>query len=428
MRMKSNVQQNGIAMRFGFSGPALFAVGLAAALISPRSAATLVPLGLLVVVWSTVGKLTRTDLARDQSMAWSWFALVGWALASSSWSPVPLQSVTKAVYGLLLIALVVAFWRSVRELETATRHAVICVSIVIVGLGLLLNTIEILSGQVLYRSWMQWVEGLRQSTKHLTVVDGVVVWAGDVTNNRRTLIATLLLVPGIAGATALLPRKWWPFAAAGFSVAAVAILAGTHESSKLAIALGLAVAVLCALSVRWTRRVVAAGWLAATLLILPAITFAYESGVHRSSWLFASAKHRVVIWNNMVGLSYESLPLGIGADATEEVQERLDEAGVNQLNPDRKVGKMTAPHPHNAFLQVWYELGIVGAGLFAMAGLVLLRRIGTLPPGLQVVPLTQFVVVAAMLSTSYSLWQPWLMAVIALSTSMTLLAVKISER
>ena len=62
-------------------------------------------------------------------------------------------------------------------------------------------------------------------------------------------------------------------------------------------------------------------------------------------------------------------------------------------------------HPHNAGLQVWLELGLVGALLLAGLAWVALRGLARLPRIDQTLGLATFSCAFVIASVSYGLWQ-----------------------
>lgn len=71
-------------------------------------------------------------------------------------------------------------------------------------------------------------------------------------------------------------------------------------------------------------------------------------------------------------------------------------------------------HPHNGYMQIWFDLGAIGALLFALVGLQILWSIATLTARSQSLAYGTFAIVATTLATSYGVWQYWLMAALAL--------------
>ncbi len=66
--------------------------------------------------------------------------------------------------------------------------------------------------------------------------------------------------------------------------------------------------------------------------------------------------------------SWGSAPMGAAPSPSKTVS-----AAPVERTP---LGRSEFPHPHNAYLQVWYELGVVGALLLGGLGLSLVRAIG----------------------------------------------------
>jgi O-antigen ligase len=115
--------------------------------------------------------------------------------------------------------------------------------------------------------------------------------------------------------------------------------------------------------------------------------------------------------------------LGIGANSTfaEEVRrvERLKaERELGQRNPqanaqrrkEEQFAQYARTHPHNAFLLVWYELGAVGAAIFLLIGLALLREIRRLPPLVRTFGLATMASGTVLASLTHSLWQEWFLS------------------
>lgn len=243
----------------------------------------------------------------------------------------------------------------------------------------------------------------------------------------------LALKPGLA-ATALF---FWPWALAvrdrfGASVAgpvlAVAlglIVYGANDAVVLGLAAGVGVFALGWSLPRITpwalAGVVALGVVFAPLIpgLLPS---PFEKGPHLP-WLSPSAAQRIVIWNNAAAHIKEKPVLGAGFDATRALYSKKDR--VLYKFPDEILGRSWGPtlhepiplHPHNAVLQVWLELGAVGAAIMLVLLLAVIRAIdrtiedrvrraaalGALTTGLAIACL------------SFGIWQSWWLASLLLT-------------
>jgi O-antigen ligase len=121
--------------------------------------------------------------------------------------------------------------------------------------------------------------------------------------------------------------------------------------------------------------------------------------------LHLSARIRIKVWNEIAHLVAKAPFLGVGADMTHEIQPAMLE--IPNAAAPVLIGAGIA-HPHNVYLQVWYELGFVGAALMTAFGLLVLHQIRGMgaarPYGYAL-----FTTAAAAISFSYNLWQIWFM-------------------
>ena len=76
--------------------------------------------------------------------------------------------------------------------------------------------------------------------------------------------------------------------------------------------------------------------------------------------------------------------------------------------------RSTASHAHNFFLQVWYDLGVVGAVLIAFAGVFLVLGTLRLPNGTQPYAIAMIATLFSTITFAWSIWQTWLTCAVAL--------------
>ena len=118
----------------------------------------------------------------------------------------------------------------------------------------------------------------------------------------------------------------------------------------------------------WALAGVVALGLVFAPLVLGLLPNPFEKGPHLR-WLNPSSAQRIIIWNNAVVHIKEKPVLGAGFDATRALYGKKDR--VVYKFPDEIAGQPWGPtmyesiplHPHNAVLQVWLELGAVGAAI-----------------------------------------------------------------
>jgi O-antigen ligase len=106
--------------------------------------------------------------------------------------------------------------------------------------------------------------------------------------------------------------------------------------------------------------------------------------------------------------------LGVGVKSTEALTERQKAAAP----PDQPEGfvapRLTGHHAHNIFLHAIYELGVLGAVLFAIAGAAIVMLILYLPAASQPFAAGTFAAFALVGAFAWGMWQTWFMCAAAL--------------
>jgi O-antigen ligase len=248
--------------------------------------------------------------------------------------------------------------------------------------------------------------------------------------DHNVAVLLLMLWPGLLAMRKLTARLWPALLSVG---TAAAILLSTHETSKIA----LGVSVLTFLAAwAWpifARRGAVAAWLLAFVLAVPLASSAYQASLHQTEWLPYSARARIVLW----GYTAEKIPetplLGIGLGSMRKLDARVkDDPNAVVIADTVQPGKTfvwgKGPHAHNGFLQAWYELGAVGAGLLLAAGLGVLWSIARLPAEAQPYVLAQFAAYLVIAAFAWGIWQSWLMALTGLVPIYAAMAARLVER
>ena len=88
----------------------------------------------------------------------------------------------------------------------------------------------------------------------------------------------------------------------------------------------------------------------------------------------------------------------------------------------------SGPHAHNVFLQVWYELGAVGARLFCALGLAVLAAIARAARPAQAYLAAGFASASVIGAFTWGLWQPWFLAAFVFSAMLAILAAEAQRR
>jgi hypothetical protein len=349
-----------------------------------------------------------------------------WSLIACAWSASPLTGLTKVV---LYFGLVGVFLSGRSAIETLDRQALHAIARGIIA-GLLIGAVylcvETVTSRGVTRFLWEHFESLRpDDPKHIRFYKGHVSWVSDANINRVTAVFTMFLLPALLLSSGILKGRLKTVAVVLFAFTAALLLLKTrHQTSQIAIVAGVGLFALASVSVFAARQIAIGGWIVATALMLPLAITAYNSGLHQSSWLFQTAQQRVVIWGFTAEQAFQQPIFGVGTNSTPA----LDEQRTVKIKPRGYTTALeTRAHPHNVYLQVWYELGAIGAFLFGLLGLAKIEHILVFSERARPYALAQLATTAAIIGSSYGLWQTWFQASIVLSMLALVLAAKLSE-
>lgn len=394
---------------------ALGAVAVALLLVAPRTS----PLGLALLVGLGVvagaGRLPRVGHIALPVLAFLAFGV--WAGVSTLWSFDPRETISKVATLLALLAGVTCFAAALGEARAETLQQAARAAVVAFGAALCFLFVEEVSNHAIKGALAFVLPFLRPSTKHMTEAETSVRLA-DYISNRSIGAAMLTLWPMVFLARLVVaPARRGLVTAALIGLMLITIYFSQHETSALALAVSGLVVIVAVAAPRVAIGLVAAGWLVATLLVVPAATWGLRSAeLQKAAWLPNSARHRIVLW----GYTAEQVALrplqGIGAAATKT----LDQTRGPKVDvfPGTKFEWRSGTHAHNVYLQVWYELGAIGAGLLSAAGLALLALMRRLAPAARPLGLATFTAAAVMGASSWGLWQAWFLGAFAMAAAL----------
>ncbi len=416
------------ADRLDALAPALALVAIVIALIAPRMTPGLIALLCGPVI--AVAALSSRSLARP----WPLPAIVAGLTVFGAYLAVnALWSVDRgAAFGkVALFGLIVAVVTLAADAIPRLRQdiaAKLCRAILIaVGIGAVFLAIEVLFQQPIRRLAGSLLPFLRPPPKHAAVADGWISSIALYTLNRNLAVLNLVLWPALlilrssveAGRARIL-------AGMALFVAAVAMFRSEHETSMLALMAGCLVFAGMTFAAPLTRRVVLAGWVAATLLIVPLAAYSHSAGLHQASWLPQTARNRIVLWGVTAEKVRAAPILGVGVDSTEPLDE---EAAPTAVKPEGQAYPLrTGRHSHNIFMQTWYELGAIGALLLLSVGLLVQGALARLPSDVQPYAYASFVAASVISAFSWGMWQPWFMAAFGIWAFVLLAAVDAARR
>jgi exopolysaccharide production protein ExoQ len=248
---------------------------------------------------------------------------------------------------------------------------------------------------------------------------------------RAATLHAILLVPVFVG----LLRLGVPRLAAGYALlAAIAILETSSLSAKTALAgslLALA-AVLILPRLRW----IGLAFLGLAAVALP-LMFPLPLGVTTTCWLAdhkPSALHRIEIWGFVAEHIRQRPITGWGLDAARRLPGGTAQVIIHHCDDaDRPDGialssEVLPLHPHNAILQVWIELGGVGAVLGFGPLIFLIWRAFRNPewrtPSAQAMIAGTMTAAISVGLISFGIWQEWFLSGLFIAAALVVLAAR----
>jgi exopolysaccharide production protein ExoQ len=378
------------------------AVYLIAILLAPLLAVT-VPRGLapLLIAASIFGTVMfRLDQGRWPVPPVRWMLLLGGFLAycasSALWSIKPAQSLKQTlelaytlIPALLLATAAVQFkfplldQRRVRWFLLAYFAAII------------LLMLDLLHGMPVYLA-------MRGGATRDPLMEGSLI-------NRNMVAMAALCWPAFQ---AFWLRREWGAAALLTVGMIVLVTGGSSESAMVGLLVGLITLAVAMVAPTFTRLALGIGVIVTFFGTIPAMEWLYSLDLIDRGTLPFSFLHRIEIWHYASNLVFERPLLGWGLDSSRSIAEKVIlERGGYEF-------PVLPIHPHNAFLQVWLELGLVGVAFGIAIGLSILRGIRDLPRPSQPVALAAFAGTMAMISVAYGIWQVWWLGVLILSMLM----------
>ncbi len=320
-------------------------------------------------------------------------ALMGWGMVSALWSVNPARSLME---GARMGALVLLAAAAAQALAGAPARRL---APWLLG-GLLLGAVLTIADQ----QSGHWLRAAVRGRREWDVVMGFGL------KPAATVLALLLPL-----ALALPIGRVWKGLA--LLLALAAIFGMPAQSAKIGVVVGLGAFLLVLLAgARAARGIALAA--ALSILLTPLLLGAVLARNPDVSAMQGSAAHRVLIWDFTLARIAERPVLGWGMEAARAIpggEERVATADLLRfgLGGQREwfevVRAQKLPlHTHNAALQIWLELGLVGAVL--AAGLVLALGWRATDPGAA----GAFACAIAIASLSYGVWQGWWLCLLAM--------------
>jgi O-antigen ligase len=402
------------SLRGGALIPALFFIAPLVTAAAPRLTPffLIIVAAVLIIAGLRAGLPWRTLLQPNASFS-ALVAVAIYAGVSGIWAQDPGEAVGK---GALLIGVILAVFAASTAIATLAEDQVRKASLAFVA-GVLCASafvgFELLTDGAVTRFAMNAVPAfVPDRAKHVAIQEGQVTRISLSAFNQHVAVLALQLWPGLLALRLLPLTRRTPLTVLFFLALAAPIAISEHDSSQVGLVAALIVFALAQIKPRIVIRALALAWCLGFVLVIPLDFLAFNSGLHQADWLPKSARARVIIWEYTAERVLEHPWLGIGADSTPAVKERDITA------PERPEGfvfrRTTGQHAHNLFLQTWYELGVFGAILAAIAGAAVVLRLRQLPPAAQPYGAATFTLFAGIATFAWGMWQVWLVCAVGL--------------
>jgi len=232
--------------------------------------------------------------------------------------------------------------------------------------------------------------------------------------NRETAMLVLLVFPAAASIGACCGTRW----RLGWLISVTALVAVLSSSTALfALSAGLVVYALAQWRLRLALRVVTV-LLFVGVLTAPLVPHGLVKGLtlfDQTSMTANALMHRLFIWKFSADRIAEQPVVGWGMRNArllpEVVADRPDMSAIKSAMPPYWKREILPLHPHNGVIQIWLELGVLGAGLLLVAVAMMLRAIGRVregpwPPA----ALAGLTTATALVASGYGMWQAWWLA------------------
>jgi lipid-A-disaccharide synthase-like uncharacterized protein len=397
----------------------IIVVGVPAMIVSAKTVQVTLPLLLVAALAGAVAR-GRMAIAKPSldGISLSMLVFVVYAALSATWAQNPHASfliVLMAGVVSLGTLILVALLRTEDQPDTLHMGEGLWIGLAV---GVAYTVTEIASDQGI-KIWaynmLELGPDKLSPARYFTWESGRVVAVHPDDLTRNVVPVPLLLWPALMGASAL-PSRFWRIAVAGALIvlSGVGVLLATSESAKVALVAAMLAFVAGRYSDRLAHGVIAVAWTVACLAIVPLVNLARYLNLQDADWLQLSAQLRITIWSE-IAQRVPSAPLfGVGANMTyhtEPLMHDVPSAVASWTN-------LPITHPHNIYLQVWYELGLVGALVFAIFGIQMLAAASRLSASQRPYAFAMFSALATQIGFSYNLWQIWFMCLFGFTAAM----------
>jgi O-antigen ligase len=336
--------------------------------------------------------------------------LVGWAAISTTWSLLPERAIITSIRLALVGGSLIVLIDAAKQLGHVQRR--------IFGKWLIGGTVTGLALTALFIA----------SSGVLSAWFGITTFTGhELDRLNRTATVVAMLVWPVALIVAQFYGRY--AAAAVITLSALTLFVLSPSTPLVAFIVGIFGFGIAWFSQRWGKRFLLFAFAGSVIVIplldvLAPIVVDTLVSVHPSP---NSEIHRIRIWEFAASRIFEHPIIGWGLDASRVIPGGHEQVFMFQSGDSRLTGQAMPLHPHNALIQIWLELGIVGViligGIFSLIVL-------SVPDSMEnrAGPATMIATTAcgfAIAQLGFGIWQGWWMATLGL---MVMIIVAIAPR
>ncbi len=376
--------------------------------------------------WHSVSQTVRSTPA-----LWAVAALIIWMILSAFWSIAGLEGWTGGVRIAAMILAAAMLPVLAMSLPADVKNKTADWALVAAAIAVALLCVETLFDMPLLRT-ARFFFNHEIFTDLVPAdpdkADGYTYYRTLYLANRLTHLSSIVAILMVPLAAVFWHRHRHLAIVAVVVAALVGFLLAPAQTPLLAVMLGAGAAgIACIPAIarsRWTAplaasaiaaAVIASPWLAETI---------YGYVPQHAGGMDVSIFHRLAIWDHAAGLIADRPVVGYGIEAARII----GRSGANVAEDAQgfAVAFQALPlHPHNASIQIWLELGGVGALLFALFVYLMTIKVWFLSNDrlLRAGLVGGWVSALAVAHLSYGIWQYWWIATLGLVATMLALIV-----
>lgn len=331
------------------------------------------------------------------------FVFLSICTLSSSWAGDPLRTleIMAEAWGLFIAWLAIRVWAYQQPISEVRRLLrLICISML--ALTALLFS-EVASDQYIHDYLVNSL-GMTMSIPNYYIVTKTNIMVSPQFLAQHTGTLCYLYWPMLL-AIYVSFRGWKAIGMTALTLLTIySVFNSVNETAILALAMGF-LAFATAFMLPRTALVITAAFFSLAVLAMVPLTYVAHDflELHVSPNMPASGQARIQVWYRVANSVWERPFFGHGVV---HLQSLLD-SGRGFI--------FEHAHSHNVFLQIWYEVGVVGSAVILLIGLVFLKQLSYLPNRVICFGVAGFVtVIINLTTTAWELWVPWHLGLLTL--------------